>query len=125
MKILSFRELETCQLAFAYQQKVFELSKYFPKEERFSLTDQWRRSSRAVGANTAEAWAKRVYIAHFISKLTDADGELQESTHWRETAFACAYLDPDTNASLRAEEVLLGSKLGRMIQSADSFCHHD
>jgi len=125
MKILSYRELETYQLAFAYQQKVFEMSKNFPAEGRYALTDQWRRSSRSIGANTAEAWAKREYIAHFTSKLTDADGELQESMHWRETAFACAYLDPDANAGLKAEEVLLGNKLGRMIQSAESFCHHD
>jgi len=125
MKISSFRDLETYQLALAYQQRVFELSKSFPPEERYALTDQWRRSSRSIGANTAEAWAKRAYIAHFTSKLTDADAELQESMHWRETAFACNYLEPDVSASLKAEEVLLGNKLGRMIQSAESFCHHD
>ncbi len=125
MKISSFRDLETYQLAFAYQQKVFGLSKRFPPEERYALTDQWRRSSRSVGANSAEAWAKRAYLAHFTSKLTDADGEFQESMHWRETAFACAYLNPDVNESLKADEVLLGAKLGRMIQSAESFCHHD
>lgn len=125
MKISSYRELETYQLAFGYQQKVFELSKSFPVEERYALTDQWRRASRSIGANTAEAWAKRAYIAHFTSKLTDADGELQESMHWRETAFACAYIDPAVNEELKADEVLIGNKLGRMIQSAESFCHHN
>lgn len=125
MKILSYKELATYQLAFVYQQKVFEITKNFPAEERYALIDQWRRASRSIGANTAEAWAKRAYVAHFTSKLTDADGELQESMHWRETAFACSYLDSETNDRLGADEGLLGNKLGRMIQNADSFCHRN
>ena len=125
MKIVNFRELETYQLAVSYQQRVFELSKLFPSEERYSLTDQWRRSSRSVGANMAEAWAKRKYVAHFTSKLTDADGELQESMHWRATAFSCGYIDSMINESLTADESAIGQKIGRMIQSADSFCHRE
>ncbi len=125
MRISSFRDLDTYQLAFAYQQKVFEVSKQFPPEERYALTDQWRRASRSIGANTAEAWAKRAYVAHFTSKLTDADGELQESMHWRETAFACGYIDPDVKESLQSAESLIGNKLGRMLQSAESFCQHN
>ena len=73
------------------QQAVFQTSKIWPHEEKFSLTDQVRRSSRAIGANIAESWAKRNYPSHFVSKLTDADGELQETFHWLSTALASKY----------------------------------
>ena len=80
-RITTFRELrvyqEACELDFA----IFRVTKGFPKEELYSLTDQVRRSSRSIGANIAEAWAKRRYPAHFVSKLTDSDGELQETRH--------------------------------------------
>jgi four helix bundle protein len=72
--------------------RFFELSKSFPAEERFSLTDQGRRSSRSIGAQIAEAWAKRGYEKHFVSKLTDADGEQQETQHWVDAALDCGYL---------------------------------
>ena len=84
--ISSFRDLKVYQLALELQQAVFEVSKTFPIEERYALTDQIRRSSRSVGANIAEAWQKRRYVAHFISKLTDADGEQAETQHWLDTA---------------------------------------
>ena len=71
-------DLDVYQLAFTLQQKVFEVSKAFPAEEKYSLTDQMRRSSRSVGANICEAWRKRRYPAHFRSKLTDADGEARK-----------------------------------------------
>jgi four helix bundle protein len=87
--ITSFRDLRAYQQMFDLQQAIFQMSKLFPPEERYSLTDQVRRSSRSVGGNIAEAWAKRRYPAHFISKLTDADGELQETSHWLATALAC------------------------------------
>jgi len=122
MKILCYKELETYKSAFKYQQMVFDLTKGFPKEEMYSLTDQWRRSSRSIGANVAEAWAKRKYIAHFVSKLTDADGELQESKHWRHTAFSCKYISSKQDSDLRKEEELIGSKIGGMIKNAESFC---
>ena len=89
-KANSVRELEVYQAAFGLQQALFEASKMFPKEEMYSLTDQIRRSSRSVGSNLAEGWAKRRYPAHFLAKLTDADGELQETLHWLATAEACA-----------------------------------
>jgi four helix bundle protein len=88
-KILRFKDLRVYQLAFALQQEIFEISKRFPAEERYALTDQIRRASRSIGANIAEAWQKRRYVAHFISKLTDADGEQAESQHWLNTAMAC------------------------------------
>ena len=75
-RISSFRELRVYQAAFELQQQVFEVSKHFPVEEKYSLTDQARRAARSVGANIAEAWQKRHYPSHFTSKLTDADSEL-------------------------------------------------
>ena len=88
----SFRDLEVYKLARQLSLEIFKISKSFPKEEMYSLTDQIRRSSRSVGAQIAEAWAKRRYKKHFISKLTDADGEQQETQHWIETALDCDYL---------------------------------
>jgi four helix bundle protein len=82
MKIQSFEELEVYQISFDLQPLIFGLSRKFPKEETFSLTDQVRRSSRSVGGNIAEAWRKRRYPAHFASKLTDSDGENAETQHW-------------------------------------------
>src|SRR4029077_17699350 len=79
-KISSFKDLRVYKLAFELQQEIFETSKRFPAEERYALTDQVRRASRSIGANLAEAWQKRRYVAHFVSKLTDADGE-QAETH--------------------------------------------
>jgi four helix bundle protein len=72
MKIESFRDLIVYQKAFDLQQQIFSITKNFPKEEMYSLTDQVRRSSRSIGANICEAWQKRRYVAHFVSKLTDS-----------------------------------------------------
>jgi four helix bundle protein len=74
-RISSVKELRVYQLAFELQQQIFEISKPFPVDERYALTDQIRRASRSIGANISEAWQKRRYIAHFVSKLTDADGD--------------------------------------------------
>ena len=79
MKIESFEDLDVYQLTLRLQQDIFEISKSFPAEEKYSLTDQIRRSSRSVGANISEAWAKRRYPGHFISKLSDCDGEQNET----------------------------------------------
>ena len=88
----SYRDLEVYKLARQLSKEIYEVSKGFPKEEMYSLTDQIRRSSRSVGAQVAEAWSKRKYEKHFISKLTDADGEQQETQHWIETAADCGYI---------------------------------
>jgi len=72
--------------------RIFEISHSFPTEEKYSLTDQMRRSSRSVGAQIAESWAKRKYVRHFISKLTDADGEQLKTQHWLELALDCSYI---------------------------------
>ena len=84
--VKSFRDLEVYKLARQLAKEIFEVSKSFPKEEMYSLTDQIRRASRSIGGQIAEAWGKRRYQRHFISKLTDADGEQLEAQHWIETA---------------------------------------
>lgn len=121
-KVNSVRELEVYKSAFALQQEIFALSKKFPKEETYSLTDQIRRSSRSIGANLSEAWAKRRYPAHFLSKLTDADGELQETLHWLASAVACGYLSTDLAARLQEDATIVGKQLGSMINRHESFC---
>ncbi len=98
------------------------ISKKFPREETYSLTDQIRRSSRSIGANLSEAWAKRRYPAHFLSKLTDADGELQETLHWLASAEACEYLGAEQATQLQNQAAIVGKQLGSMINRHESFC---
>lgn len=81
-RISSFRDVRVYQAACRLDLRVFIETKRWPNEEKFALIDQVRLSSRSIGANLAEAWAKRRYEAHFLSKLTDSDGELQETEHW-------------------------------------------
>jgi four helix bundle protein len=85
----SFRDLVVYQKAKEVSRTIFEISKGFPKEETYSLTDQIRRASRSIGAQIAEAWAKRRYARHFVSKLTDADAEQMETQHWVDEAYDC------------------------------------
>jgi four helix bundle protein len=120
-RINSFMELRAYQDACALDLAVFEISKAFPKEELYSLTDQVRRSSRSIGANLSEAWAKRRYPAHFVSKLTDSDGELQETRHWLSRAAAYGYLSQAVLASLNAQCDRVGGQLGRMIANSEQF----
>jgi four helix bundle protein len=122
MTIRSFRDLEAYQVSFALQQRIFVLSKKWPREEVYSLTDQVRRASRSIGANLAEAWGKRIYPAHFLAKLTDADGDLQETLHWLDTAQACGYLSTDERDVLSAEADSVGRLLGGMMAKHQSFC---
>ncbi len=120
--IEDYRELVVYRKAFALQQRVFEVSRAFPKSEAYALTDQVRRSSRSVGANMAEAWAKRRYRAHFVSKLTDADAEAAETRHWCRTAEACGYVSVDTCEELEGLTREVGKLLGTMIRDADRWC---
>ncbi len=122
MHVKSYRELDVYKLARQLSLEIFEKTKGFPKEEMYSLTDQIRRSSRSIGAQIAEAWAKRRYIKHFISKLTDSDGEQQETQHWIETAFDCDYLTEDCSKDWLEQYELVGKMLNSMINKADSFC---
>src|SRR3970282_2655805 len=96
-----FRDLIVYQKTTAVAKRIFELTKRFPRDETYSLTDQVRRSSRSVGAQIAEAWAKRRYEKHFVNKLTDADGEQQETQHWVDTAADCTYVPQEIALSLR------------------------
>ena len=118
----SFQELDVYQEALRFQQEVFEMTKRLPAEERFSLTDQIRRSSRAIGANIAESWAKRRYSAHFLSKLTDGDGELQETLHWLTSVAACSYIEQTEVQKLSARAATVGRLLGSTISNYESFC---
>ncbi len=121
-KVQNYKDLEIYKASFRFQQEVFKLSKSFPKEETYSLTDQIRRSSRSIGANLAEAWAKRRYAAHFLSKLTDSDGELQESLHWLRTAFCCNYVTKEKSTKLATQASEIGRMLGGMIERHQDFC---
>ena len=118
----SFKDLIVYHKARATAKRIFQISKRFPKEEMYSLTDQARRSSRSVGAQIAEAWAKRRYPSHFVSKLTDSDGELQETRHWISRAAAYGYLNEGDTRALGMQCDSIGAKLGRMIQNPDQFC---
>jgi four helix bundle protein len=103
------------------QREIFKITKSFPREEVFSLTDQIRRSSRSVGANLSESWAKRRYEKHFISKLPDADGKQRETQHWIETAFDCEYIDQKTSTQLIEKRLEIGRMLGGMMDKAEMF----
>ena len=120
--ISSFKELRAYQEAVRLQVMVFEESKLWPKEELYALTSQIRRSSRAIGAAMAEAWAKRRYPAHFLSKMTDADAELQESQHWIDTAYASGYLSGESKESFILLSQEIGKLIGGMMAKHESFC---
>lgn len=118
----SFRDLIVYQKSRQLQREIKALTMSFPGDEKFSLTDQIRRSSRSIGANIAESWAKRRYEKHFISKLTDADGEQMETQHWIETALECGYIDQKTSTSLMEKCLEIGRMLNGMMDKADLFC---
>jgi four helix bundle protein len=120
----SVDDLEVYKLAFDLQQKIFRISKLFPKEEMYSLTDQVRRSSRSVGANIREAWAKRRYPAHFVSKLSDSDGESEETIHWILSAHDCEYIDAANRDDLKKEYRHVSGMLNKMMDSPGSWCRH-
>ena len=122
MFVKGFRELEVYKLSRKLSKDVFEVTRKFPKEEMYSLTDQIRRSSRSVGAQIAEAWGKRKYEKHFISKLTDANGEQLETQHWIETAMDCSYITKELADSLLKQYASVGKMLNSMIIKAPSFC---
>ena len=118
----SFKDLRVYQKAREVSQVVFRLSKTFPKEETYSLTDQFRRAARSVGAQIAEAWGKRRYEKHFVSKLTDADAEQIETQHWVGEARDCGYVTLAEAGQLDSELEEVGRMLNSMIEKADSFC---
>ena len=103
MKIRDHRELEVYKLAFKYAMEIFEISKSFPKEEIYSLTDQIRRSSRSVCANISEAFRKRRYPKSFIAKLVDSEGEAAETQTWLQFAFECKYMEKNMTDRISKE----------------------
>ena len=122
MHAKSFRDLIVYQKAKAVSRLIFELSKTFPNEETFSLTDQIRRSSRSIGAQIAEAWGKRRYKKHFISKLTDSDSEQLETQHWIGDAADCKYITKEQEKDLIERLSEIGRMLNSMMKKADKFC---
>lgn len=113
--------LDVFKCAFWLAMNIFEISKDFPKEEKYSLTDQIRRSSRAVNANLAEAYAKRRYEAHFISKLTDADMENKETQVWLRFALECKYIRNDVYEEFQEKSKEIGRLLNYMINNPKKF----
>lgn len=121
MAALSFKQTKVYQKAFAQAMDIYELSKGFSKEEKYSLTDQIRRSSRSVCSNLAEAYRKKLYPAHFISKLTDSDAENSETNVWIDFAFACHYLLETDKQRLPERNGEVGRLLYHMIHNPDKY----
>jgi len=115
------RDLKVYQLAYKLALEIFEVSKAFPKEEKYSLTDQIRRSSRSVAANIAEGFRKRQYPKMFVSKLADADGEATETQVWLDFARDSRYLSPEQNVALVKGYEEIGKMLGTMISMPEKF----
>lgn len=120
--IRGFRELKTYQKAKLEARRVFVVTRGFPVDERYSLTDQIRRSSRAVGAMIAEAWARRRYAAVFVNKLSEAAGEAVETQVWLDHALDAGYLKTDDHADMDAAWREIDTMLQGMIDKADTFC---
>lgn len=118
---MRLQDLIAYQKSFKLAMDIFEISKKFPKEEKYSLTDQIRRSSRSVTANIAESYAKRLYQKHFISKLTDSDGENLETQTWLEFAKECNYIEKEKFDSLFDESIQIGKLIHYMIRNPSKF----
>lgn len=121
MRINRHTELEVFKKGFAAAMEIFRISSAFPKEERYSLTDQVRRSSRSVCANRTEARRKRRYPAAFVAKLSDAEAEAAETQTWIQFAVECGYIERDSAKFLYAEYDAILGMLVRMISDPDSW----
>jgi four helix bundle protein len=117
-----FRDLEVYQRAFSAAMKIFNITKDFPKEEKYSLVDQIRRSSRSVCSNLAEAWRKRKYIAVFKNKVTDSMQEASETQTWLEFSMACKYISKEIFEELDTEYEAIISMLSSVEKKAQKFC---
>ena len=115
------RDLKVYQMAYSLAMEIFDATKSFPKDERYSLTDQIRRSTRSVTANIAEGFRKRQYPKMFVSKLADADGEATETQVWLDFARDCGYLAEATHAELLKGYQEIGKMLGAMISAPERF----
>jgi len=121
MRINSAKELTAYKKSYELAMEIFKLSRAFPPEERFALTRQFRRSSRSVSMNLREAWAKRRYEAHFVSKLSDCDGENSETDTWLDFAKDCGYISTDKHSEITALSNEIGKMLGSMIRTPEKF----
>lgn len=121
MRSKGFKDLNVYKLAFETAMEIFHLSKKFPVEEKYSLTDQIRRSSRSVCANIAEGYRKRLYPKHFTSKMTDADAEASETCVWIEFAKNCNYIDENIKIELLSKYDEIGRMLWSMINNPEKF----
>lgn len=117
-----YRELRVYQRAFEAAMRIFELSKSWPREKRYSLTDQIRRASRSVCGNIAEAWRKRRYPAHFVSKLSDSDAEAAETQVWLDFALACGYITKETHRKLYDDYEAICAGLVNMMSNPEEWC---
>lgn len=124
MRLQSAEDLIVYQKAYSLAMEIFRISKRFPAEERYALTGQIRRSSRSVCQNLKEAWAKRRYEAHFISKLTDCDGENDETDTSLDFAKDCEYISEEEHKKLVAQRVEVGRMLGAIIREPQKFAVH-
>ncbi len=118
---MDFKKLIAYQKSFDLAMSIFIISKSFPKEETYSLTDQIKRSSRSVCANISEAYRKRRYTKHFISKLTDADGENSETNTWLDFALACEYTQEEVHKKYTEEVKEIGKLINYMINNPNKF----
>jgi four helix bundle protein len=121
MAARNFKETKVYQKAFSLAMEIFNVSKSFPKEERYSLTDQIRRASRSVCANMAEAYRKRQYPAHFVSKISDCDAENSETGVWIDFACACEYITEKIKEDLLAKNEEIGKLLHHMINNPGKY----
>jgi four helix bundle protein len=120
--IRSFRDLNAYQAARREAKTIYERSRTFPREERYALTDQVRRSSRAVKAMIAEAWGRRRYPAVFVNKIDEALGEATETRSWLDDCVDCGYLSPEEHARLDGAWQSIGAMLHRMMEKSETFC---
>ena len=121
MGVKSFKETAVYKKVFALAMKIFEITKTFPKEERYSLTDQIRRASRSVCTNLAEAYRKKMYQAHFVSKVTDSDMENSETGVWLDFSLACKYISEEVYKQLSDENEEIGRLLNHMINNPEKY----
>lgn len=120
-QINSAKELRVYQKAYTLAMRIFECSRSWPQEEKYSLTDQIRRSSRSVCTNLREAWAKRRYEAHFLSKLTDSDAENSETDTWLDFARDCEYISKAEHIGFVKDCQEIGAMLGSMMNKVQTF----
>jgi len=118
---MNFQSLLAYKKLFALAMRIFEATKSFPKEEKYSLTDQIRRSSRSVCINISEGYRKRQYPKHFVSKMSDADSENSETLGWLEFAFACNYINEELKTELENENKEIGKLLNYMMNNPSKF----